>query len=229
MMRTGADVPATATVPDVIGNERYALGALKTEYFVKLQSAIHIGQKGHAAIVDRRGHIIAHPDPHWRAVMQDISQVEPVRRMMAGETGVLRFFSPALQADMMAGFATTPKTGWGVMIPQPVSELEARIGQVERAVWSAICIALLAAGLLSVFVSRLLATPLWRIGLVAKRFANGSYDARVSDRGTFYTQETAHLAAQFNAMADEVTRSWQAQRESAFRIFSPKNARRSSP
>jgi PAS domain S-box-containing protein len=191
---------------------------LKTEYFVKLQSAIRFGKKGHAAIVDRRGHIIAHPDPRWRAMMKDISQVDPVRRMMAGETGVLRFFSPEVQADMVAGFTTTPTTGWGVMIPQPVSELEARVGQVKRAFWSVICIALLAAAILSVFVSRMLAAPLLRIGLVAERFANGSYDARVSARKAFHTRETANLAAQFNAMADEVNRSWQAQRESEERF-----------
>jgi PAS domain S-box-containing protein len=201
-----------------LGDERYALGALKTEYFVKLQSTISFGKNGYAAIVDRGGHIIATPESRWRAMLQDISQVEPVRRIMAGETGVLRFFSPAIQADMIAGFTTTPKTGWGVMILQPVSELAARVGQVQNAVWSVICIALLVAAILSVFVSRMLSTPLRRIGLVAKRFANGSYDARVSDREVFYTRETAHLAAQFNAMADEVNRSWQAQRESEERF-----------
>lgn len=96
-----------------LGDERYALGALKTEYFVELQSAMSFGTKGYAAIVDRSGHIIAHPDPQWRAMMQDLSQVEPVRRMMAGENGILRFFSPALQEDMVAGFTTAPTTGWG--------------------------------------------------------------------------------------------------------------------
>ncbi|HEY7489693.1 MAG TPA: PAS domain S-box protein, partial [Candidatus Tectomicrobia bacterium] len=201
-----------------LGNERYALGALKTEYFVKLQSTISFGEHGYAAIVDHSGHIIASPEPRWRAMMQNMSAVEPVRRMMAGETGVLRFFNPAMQADMVAGFTTTPKTGWGVMILQPVSELTARVGQVKHAVWSVICIALLVAAILSVCVSRMLATPLRRIGLVANHFANGAYEARVSDREAFYTRETAHLAAQFNAMADEVNRSWQAQHESEERF-----------
>jgi PAS domain S-box-containing protein len=201
-----------------LGDERYALGALQTEYFVKLQSAVSFGKRGHAVIVDRSGRIIAHPDPQWRLLRKDMSQVAPVRHMMAGETGVLRFFSPAVRADMVAGFTTTPKTGWGVMIPQPVSELEARIDQVKRAVWSVICTALLAAAVLSVFVSRLLAAPLRRIGLVAERFTNGSYDVRVSASEAFHTRETAILAAQFNAMADEVNRSWQAQRESEERF-----------
>jgi PAS domain S-box-containing protein len=201
-----------------LGEARYALGALKTEYFVKLQSAIRIGQKGHAVILDYNGHIIAHPDPQWRAMMKDMSQIEPVRRIMAGETGVLRFSVPEVPDDLVAGFTMTPKTGWGVMIPQPVSELEARVDQVNRAVWSVICVALLVAALLSVFVSRLIAAPLSHIGLVAARFANGSYDARVSEREIFCTRETANLAAQFNTMADEVNRSWQAQRESEERF-----------
>jgi hypothetical protein len=110
-----------------LDNGRFALGALTTEYFVKLQSALSFGQQGHAVIVDRRGHTIAHPEAQWQSMMKDLSQVEPVRRMMAGETGVLRFFSPALQAEMVAGYATTSKTGWGVMIPQPIAELEARV------------------------------------------------------------------------------------------------------
>jgi PAS domain S-box-containing protein len=197
-----------------LGEDRYAFGALKTEYFVQLQNTISFGKRGHAAIVDRSGHIMAHPDLQWRATMRDISQLEPVRRMMAGETGVSRFFSPAMQADMIAGFTTIPRTGWGVMIPQPLAELAAHVGQVQRAVWFVIGVALLGATLLGWLVSQWLAAPLQRIGAVAAQFASGAYEARVSDLGVLCTHETTTLAAQFNAMADEVNRSWQAQQAS---------------
>ena len=193
---------------------RYALGALKTDYFVRLQSAIHFGNKGHAAIVDQSGRVIAHPNPEWRAQMQDISQLDPVRRMMQGEMGVSWFYSPALQAAMVAGFTAIPKTGWGVMIPQPLSELEDYVRQGKQAVWSIIGIALCAAGMLGWLVSRWLAAPLQHVGCVAERFANGAYDARIRDLGLLPTSEVTALAAQFNAMADEVNRSWQAQLES---------------
>jgi len=106
-----------------LDGERYALGALRTNYFVELQSAIAFGKKGHAAIVDRRGRAIAHPNPQWRTTMRDLSALEPVRRMMGGETGVTRFFAPALQEEAIAGFSTVPEAGWGVMVPQPLSEL----------------------------------------------------------------------------------------------------------
>jgi PAS domain S-box-containing protein len=201
-----------------LGNQRYALGALKTDYFVQLQSMISFGKRGHAAIVDRRGRIIAHPNPQWRATRKDISQVAPVRRMMAGETGVSRFFSPAVNAEMIAGFTITPKTGWGVMIPQPIAELEAQVAHVKRAVWLVIGLALLGATILGGFVSRWLATPLQRIGFVAERFAHGAYDARVGHLGAFPSREAASLAGQFNTMADDVNRSWQAQHESEQRF-----------
>jgi signal transduction histidine kinase/ActR/RegA family two-component response regulator len=128
--------------------------------------------------------------------------------MLGGETGVSRFFSPALQTDMIAGFTTTPGTGWGVMIPQPLTELKAHVAQVQRAIWAVSGAALLGATLLGGVVSRWLAAPLQRIGAVAGQFANGAYDARVGDLGPFHTREAAQLAAQFNAMADEVNHSW---------------------
>ena len=204
-----------------LDGERYALGALRTEYFVELQSAIAFGKKGHAAIVDRRGRVIAHPNPQWRTTMRDLSALEPVRRMMGGETGVTRFFSPALQEEVITGFSTVPGVGWGVMIPQPLSELAAHVSRVQRAVWSVIGMALLCAALLGVLVSRWLSTPLRRIGLVAERFANGAYEARVHALGVLHTREAAALATQFNSMADEVTRSWQAHSasEQRFRAF----------
>jgi PAS domain S-box-containing protein len=204
-----------------LDSERYALGAIRTDYFVELQSAIAFGKQGHAVIVDQRGRVIAHPNPQWRTTMRDLSALEPVRRMMGGETGVTRFFSPALQEEVITGFSTVPAVGWGVMIPQPLSELAAHVQRVQRAVWAVIGLALLCATLLGVLVSRWLSTPLRRIGLVAERFANGAYAARVQALGVLHTREAAALAAQFNRMADEVTQSWQAQSasEQRFRAF----------
>ncbi len=135
-----------------LDGQRYALSAVKTDYFVRLQSAISFGQNGYAVIVDRSGQIIAHPNPQWRQHINNLSQTEPVRRMMAGETDVARFFSPHVQAEAIAGFTTMPKTGWGVMIPQPMSELQAHVSEVQRAVWLVISLALLVAALMPVSV-----------------------------------------------------------------------------
>ena len=197
---------------------RYALGALKSTYFVQLQQAITFGQNGYAAIVDRSGHIIAHPHPQWQASMKNISGLPPIRRMLAGETGVSWFYSPSVKAEMVAGFTTTPETGWGIMVPQPVSELRANVAQVKWVIWSVVGLILPGSALLGSLVARWLASHLRYIGETAERVAMGFYEARVSMLDRFQTRETASLAAQFNAMADEVTTSWQARRESEERF-----------
>jgi PAS domain S-box-containing protein len=201
-----------------ISPDRYALGALKSTYFVQLQQAIAFGENGHAVIVDRSGHVIAHPHPQWQTSMKDISGLPPIRRMLAGETGVSWFYSPAVKADMVAGFTTSPETRWGIMVPQPVSELMANVVQVKWVIWSVVGLIVLGSALLGSLVAHWLASHLRRIGATAERFAMGFYEARVGMLDRFYPREAASLAAQFNTMADEVTMSWQARRESEERF-----------
>ena len=213
----GLNTP-TIFVTSELDNQLFAVGALKTDYFVALQSAIRLGTTGHAAIVDQRGHILAHPDPQWQQEMRDISHIEPVSRMIAGETGVSQFFSPATQQAMIAGYTVVPQTGWGVMIPQPVLELKAHVNRGRRTVWLAILIALFCSSLLGWLVSHWLATPLQHIGALASQFADGAYGVRVKNLGFLHTREAATLGAQFNAMANDVNRSWQSQKASEERL-----------
>ncbi|MDH3603189.1 MAG: PAS domain S-box protein, partial [Candidatus Tectomicrobia bacterium] len=213
-----ADGTPMLIVSYAMDNDRFAIGVLKTHHFTTLQSAIRFGLQGHAVIVDRLGRILAHPHTQWRQSRRDVSELEPVRGMLAGKTGVAQFVAPQTQTKMIAGFTAAPHTGWGVMVPQPLTELEAPIAQARRAIWSVIGVALLCSAVLGWLVSRWLAAPLQHIGAVATRFANGIYDARVNQLGPFHTDEAATLAIQFNNMANDVNHSWQAQRDSEERF-----------
>jgi PAS domain S-box-containing protein len=201
-----------------INPQQYALGALKTTYFIQLQKSISFGKSGHAAIVDRSGHIIAHPLEQWQAEMKDISQLKPVIRMIAGETGVSWFYSPAFKADMVAGFTSVPKTGWGVMVPQPLSELQAHVREAKRVVWWVVAPMSLAFVMAGWLLSKRLVSNLQRLGDVAERVARGDYHARVNNQDTILSREVATLSTQFDRMADAVVDSWQAQRESEDRF-----------
>ena len=201
-----------------INARQYALGALQTTYFTQLQSAIRFGENGHVTIVDSRGRILAHPLASWQAEIKDVSQLEPIGRMMAGETGVSWFYSPALQANMVAGFTTAPKTGWGVMAPQPVSELQARMTKVKRVVWLTVGVIALGFTLVGWLCSKRLTSNLQRLGDMARCVARGDYQARVSHQERIVTREMAALATQFDSMAGAVVNSWRAQRESEERF-----------
>ncbi len=92
-------------------------------YIGSMCSKINFGVKGHCAVVDQAGHVIAHPNKEWIKEIRDLSKISIVQKMLAGKSGTTEFYSPFLKEDMVAGFSSVPSLGWGVMIPQPKKEL----------------------------------------------------------------------------------------------------------
>lgn len=180
------------------------VGALSPDYIVQLQRAVSFGRRGHAAIVDHLGRVMGHPDESWREEIKDISAIEPVRRMMAGETGVAQFHSPAMQADMITGFAAVEGPGWGVMVPQPLSELRERASEVTRLAAVVGVAGLLLAALLGFLLARLLTRPIEDAARTADAIQAGNLEARIQPRWRLVTDETRHLIEGFNAMADRL-------------------------
>lgn len=109
---------------------KLAIGRLATDYVVGMQQQISFGEGGHAAVVDQAGNVIAHPRHDWMRAVKNLAAVDPVKRMMSGERGISYFYSPAVELDMVAGFSTVEKTGWGVMVPQPLREVQAAAQQI---------------------------------------------------------------------------------------------------
>ena len=141
--------------------ERLAVGTLSTTYFVSLGKTISFGVKGHAAIVDQNGKVLAHPLENWIADMRDISKVSAVKRMLDGEQGVESFYSPALKDDMIAGFSAVPGTGWGVMVPQPMAELRVAARAVDNSSLAVFSIGLLLAAGMASLLAGMVGRP-WR-------------------------------------------------------------------
>lgn len=179
----------------------FAVGRISTDYLVRLQQAIAFGRKGHAAIVDHQGNVLAHPNPDWQRQMKNLAKVDPVRRMMSGETGVTTFFSPAMQKEMVSGFTTVPGVGWGVMVPQPIEELEERAQAFQRAAFTVMLVGLIVAGILSWFVSGLLMRPIDAVVAATRKIAGGQLTARVADGSPSAPPEFRELARSFNTMA----------------------------
>ena len=188
-------------------DDRLFIGAVTTKYIVKQGKAVAFGKKGHAAIVDQTGQVIAHPLPSWQQSMKNIAKVPPVQRMMARETGTMVFYSPALKADMVSGYTFVPETGWGVMVPQPIAEIQTAATLIQN---SAIGISLggiLFAALLSWFLSGYLTRSLSSVVETSRKMAAGDLTARVELSKTFEANEIRELGQGFNAMAEEIAKS----------------------
>ncbi|MGD8809864.1 MAG: sensor histidine kinase [Gammaproteobacteria bacterium] len=187
-----------------VAENRIALAALDTEYLVRLQKTVTFGKRGHAAIVDQDGNVIAHPRDEWRREMRNLAEIEPVTRMMDGERGVVVFYSPALSSDMVSGYTTVAQTGWGVMVPQPMEELEARAADLKRVALIVSVFGIAAAAFLSwVFAGRL-TRPIEAVQTTAQRIAAGKINSRVPPLPRFTASDLAALADDFNEMANRI-------------------------
>ncbi len=188
-------------------DNKLLVASVSTEYFAKLGRAVSFGKKGHAAIVDQNGTILSHPNQKWAATRKNISKVSIVQKMMRGETGVATFFSPALKADMIAGYTSIKGSGWGVMIPQPISELQLAANAAQWAIFQIIAICVLLAGMLSMVASRMVTKPLKGMIKVADAVEQGDHDVVVDiDDSWHVPHEFKDMQQRFSAMAKAVSK-----------------------
>ena len=189
-------------------DHHYAVGLVASDFFVDLGKSIVFGEKGHAAIVDASGAVIAHPRPDWIAERKVIAKVTPVARMMQGDTGIETFFSPAANEDMIAGFTTVAGPGWGVMVPQPVAEIYDKVAQNQSSLFLIVASALLATVLLGLLLARSLSRPLEDLASAMRASARNRRLAKVDpDNGPIRFKEITAFCNSYNRMVTRMTKA----------------------
>lgn len=178
-----------------------SIGALKTDYIVELGKSISFGDKGHAAIIDQKGNVLAHPVDRWVATRENIQNVSAVQRMMNGETGIEQFYSPAFKGDMIAGLTAVKGTGWGVMIPQPVIELEQTVQAQHEAVMWIVGASFVSMVFFTLFLAAKLSRPIERLTAAAEAACHSKEPHEVKTVDSVFTP-LEHIRAQtaFNDM-----------------------------
>ncbi|MEO1490646.1 MAG: ATP-binding protein [Pseudomonadota bacterium] len=186
-------------------DDQIVIGAIRTDFFLKIQRAISFGRLGHAAIVDQHGRVLAHPLESWEKEAKDITVVSAVQRMLAGESGVETFFSPALKGDMIAGFTAVDGPGWGVMVPQPVVELEEAADQITRDAIIVFAIGLALSAAIALAMSGRIANRLKQVEAASGRMAKGEQNVRIDGTDSALSiRELSNLRKGFNAMSEQL-------------------------
>ncbi|PIW25806.1 MAG: hypothetical protein COW30_18205 [Rhodospirillales bacterium CG15_BIG_FIL_POST_REV_8_21_14_020_66_15] len=181
-----------------------AVARMSLDKLRELRRSIAFGDRGHAAIVDHRGNIVSHPRPDWESAIRNISDVDPVARMIKGETGISRFLSPAANLEMVAGFAAIPGVGWGVMVPQPEAELTFHADEIRKSGRIALVVGVLAAGFLAWWLAGRLTVPIARVEEASRRLAADDPSGPIDADGILVPAEVASLAANFSVMAERM-------------------------
>ena len=182
-----------------LDNDTTIIAILAPTYLIKMQRSIKFGKFGHSMMVDQFGKIIAHPNVSWQETSNDVSKLSVVQKMISGETGVATFYSPAMNADMISGFTFVARTGWGIMVPQPMGELVARVKDNQSAAFWVVLIEIIVLTVLSWFLSRQIAAPIQNVVAAAKKVSAGDLSVRVAKyRQPFVIEEVLKLGESFN-------------------------------
>jgi signal transduction histidine kinase len=170
-------------------------------------SGMQIGRTGLAYVVDRNGHLIAHPDISLVLRNTDFSQLPHVAAALASvaDRSVLPH-DPSVETNIagvpvLTAYAPLPQLGWLVFAELPMREV---LAPVYSSAWSSMLVllaALFLATLAAIIMVRRLVGPIRLLQAGAARIGAGDLDSRIVIRTG---DELEDLAAQFNTMADQL-------------------------
>jgi len=186
-------------------DERTFYTLLPLDYVRSIQASIQFGDRGHSAIFDQYGNVLAHPNLKLQESGANLAKVSIVQQMIDGETGVDFFYSPPMQADMIAGHTTLERAGWGIMVPQPIEEIKQGVLDDIRKGTVIGVAALLAFIFMGFLMSKRLTSSIARNIENLKRISDG--DEVVPDPSNAVSHESQLLSAALVSTAQQVQES----------------------
>ena len=176
------------------------MAELRIDLIEDLRRRIKFGKKGHSAIMDHKGRVVAHPNPNWMAEMKDLSPWPITQKMMKGETGVTEFYSPFIKASMVAGYAAVPGINWGIMVPQPKPEVEERVNRILHAqlLWGLIGLAM--ALFIAYLLTRWILAPLKKMNAAVNHMVSNGFHGELEELSRHAPRELHVLRRCFNSL-----------------------------
>ena len=216
-MGTGGDIALSGALPGPTGTPRFymtaerggqrLIAALATSHLQLVARNAQFGRHGRAIILDQYGRALAHPHRPWEEAIQDLSFMEPAYDLQTSNLGVASFHSPRLDKRMLAGYAGVSGPGWGVIVQQPVEEIQTQLTSIRRGALIVVIVGLIAAAVVGWLIANSLTNRLHAVSRTAARMADGDSEARVPPmRGLMVPAEFLHLRRSFNGMASSVER-----------------------
>ena len=185
----------------------WLIGRLNLEELWRTVDRIRVGSFGYALVVASDGQLLAHgnPDEKSKVAQRENLAAHPLVGAIAGNAdasnavAVERYESG--RGEILAVAAPIPVLGWTVIVEQPVTEAFAVSFAVQRQLFIAIAIALLAMLTLGYFWGRSFINPILALTRGTRALAEGRLQERVRVDSQ---DELGQLGAAFNNMADRL-------------------------
>ena len=185
------------------------IGFLNLGVLHAITKKISIGAQGYAAIIDRDGTIIAHPDQAVVAQRANAGDIELVQQGLQGHEVTMTY--SARKTEYIGCVALVPTTQWVIIVTQPVDEAFAGVRRMREILVGGILAATAFALLIALFSLRKTLSPFTQLTLQAERIAAGEYRFEPLPR---YYQEMDNLSRSFTMMSEAIKSREDALRES---------------
>ena len=167
-------------------------------------SQIRVGRLGQAYVVDREGHLIAHPDISLVLRKTDLSGQPQVAAARAGNTDAMLSTDLGGHSTLVAHSVIAP-LGWIVFVEQPVTEALAPLRGALLRTGLLMLVGILVAVIASLALTRKIGAPIQALQAGAARIGGGDLGHRIDVRTR---DELQDLGEQFNRMADDLQESY---------------------
>jgi signal transduction histidine kinase len=167
-------------------------------------SQIRVGRLGQAYVVDRDGHLIAHPDISLVLRKTDLSGQPHVAAARAGATDAMLSTDLAGRSTLVAHSVIAP-LGWIVFVEQPVIEALAPLRGAILRTGLLMLVGILVAVVASLALARKIGRPIEALRVGAARIGGGDLAHRID---VHTRDELQDLGEQFNRMAGQLQESY---------------------
>ncbi len=172
---------------------------------------IKIGKTGYAYVVNKDGHLVAHPDISLVLQKTDLSMLPQVKAAIAGPVPAAGEDRPASEArdrsggGVLTAHAPIESLGWSVFVEQPIREAYAPLYAPLIRIGILLLLGLVLSVLASLALARYMVRPIDALRQGAAAIGGGNLDHKLDVRTG---DELQDLAEQFNNMAADLKESY---------------------
>ncbi len=191
------------------GREGATAVEVNLKFIWEVIQQIRIGKTGHAYVVDKNGHLVAHPDISLVLQKTDLSMLPQVKAALAGQAPDVG--EAAAEARDRAGgrvltaYAPIEPLGWAVFVEQPIREAFSPLYAPLIRIGILLVLGLALSVLASMALARYMVQPINALREGAAAIGAGNLDHKLDVRTG---DELQDLAEQFNRMATDLKESY---------------------
>ncbi len=185
------------------------IGVVDLQRLDDLIAQTKIGDTGYAYAVNKNGKILIHKDRSLVQKMTDFSSLAPVKAVITGQTGWVRYELDGRKK--LAGYSYAPVTQWGIIAEQPLDEAMAGVTRIEKYNTIIMTCAVLFDVFVAFVLAGLLSKPILKLTAAAGKVADGDLTVEAE---TDSSDEIGALAYAFNNMTTQIRKRDEDLRES---------------